>query len=175
MSILRRALHLERGSYNFYNHAAEQASHARGQSLFLSLAAQEARHLRLLLAEYRALEAGQGWLPYEAALQADFAMNPANPDLPGSEIMETVPLFTAKREISLSGDIAALKFGLATERTASELYVQAAGRADDPLARQVYEYLIEREKIHYDLLQRTLDYLIQHHAWWGDEPPFSTT
>ncbi len=116
LGILRRGMSLERDGYRFYTLAAERASDERGSRMFRDLARQEEDHLRLLLAEYRSLEAGQGWLPYEVAIKAEFPLDPANPDLPGEEPPDPLPVFTPDRPISLEGDIAALEFGLETER-----------------------------------------------------------
>jgi rubrerythrin len=172
-NILRRGMSLEREGYRFYTEAAERASGERGKEMFRDLAEQEADHLRLLLAEYRALEEGRGWLPHEEAMQADFALDPANPELPGEEPMDTIPVFTSDREVSLEGDIAALEFGLETERISRELYAQAAQEADDPQARQAYEFLVDQEESHYRLLQNTREYLTQNQTWWdSEEYPF---
>ena len=174
-TILRRGMSLERDGYNFYTQAAERASGELGRVMFADLASQEADHLRLLVTEYRALEEGRGWLPYEEAMQADFPLDPANPDLPGEEPLEHMPVFAPDREISLEGDIAALEFGLETERISRELYAQAAQEADDPQARQTYEFLTGQEEEHYRLLQNTHDYLTQNQTWWdSEELPFFT-
>nr|HID14516.1 hypothetical protein [Anaerolineae bacterium] len=171
--ILRRGMSLERDGYRFYTLAAERASNERGRRMFLDLAAQEADHLRLLLAEYRALEEGRGWIPYEEAMEADFPLDPANPDLPGEEPPEPLSVFTPDREVSLEGDIAALEFGLETERISQELYAQAAQSADDFRARQAYEFLTRQEEEHYRLLQNTHEYLTQNQTWWdSEELPF---
>jgi rubrerythrin len=173
LGILRRGMSIERDGYNFYTLAAERASDKRGKAMFLDLAAQEEQHLRLLLAEYRALAEGQGWLPHEEAMQQEFPLNPADPDLPGEEPPEPSPVFTPEREVCLAGDIAALEFGLETERISRELYAQAAQEVDDPRARQAYEFLTGQEDQHYRLLHNTHEYLTQNQTWWdSDEYPF---
>ncbi len=175
LGILRRGMSLERDGYRFYTQAAERASSERGRRMFLDLAAQEVDHLRLLLAEYRALEEGQGWLPYKEAMATDFPLDPAKPDLPGEEPPESMPVFTPDREISLEGDVAALEFGLETERISRELYAKAAEEAEDPLAKEAYEFLTRQEEEHYRLLQNTLEYLTQNQTWWdSEELPFFT-
>ena len=58
LGVMRRAMQIERDGYKFYSEAAERASGKRGKEMFLSLAADEAKHLRLLLIEYKALESG---------------------------------------------------------------------------------------------------------------------
>jgi len=172
-NILIKGMSLERDGYNFYTQAAERASDQRGQAMFNDLAAQEEDHLRLLMAEYRALEEGRGWLPYEEAMAQEFELNPANPDLPGGDPLETLPVFTPDREASLDGDLAALEFGMDTERISRELYAQAAKETDDKHARQAYEFLVKQEEQHYQLLQNTYDYLADNQTWWdGNEYPF---
>jgi len=174
-TILRRGMSLERDGYNFYTQAAERASSERGKRMFLDLASQEKDHLRLLLAEYRALEEGRDWLPYEEAMQADFPLDPANPDLPGEEPLEPMSVFTPDREISLEGDVTALEFGMETERISRELYAQGAQETDDVHARQAYEFLTRQEEDHYRLLQNTHEYLTQNQTWWdSEELPFFT-
>lgn len=173
--ILRRGMSLERDGHCFYTQAAERASNERGKAMFLDLASQEVDHLRLLLAEYKALEEGRGWLPYAEAMQADFPLDPANPDLPGEEPPEPPPVFTPDRRISLEGDIAALEFGLETEEISRELYVRAAQEADNSRAREAYEFLTRQEEGHYRLLQNTHAYLTQNQTWWdSEEYPFFT-
>jgi len=173
--ILRRGMSLERDGYNFYTLTAGRASNERGKAMFLDLAAQEEQHLRLLLAEYQALEEGRGWLPYDEAMKVEFPLDPAAPNLPGEEPPEPMPVFTPDRAVSLEGDVAALEFGMETERISQELYAQAAQESDDPHARQAYEFLTRQEEEHYRLLQNTHEYLTQNQTWWdGEEYPFFT-
>lgn len=173
--VLRRGMSLERDGYRFYTQVAERASDKRGKAMFLDLAAQEQDHLRLLLAEYQALEAGKGWLPYEEAMQADMALDPANPDLPGEEPPDPLHVFTPGRDISVESDIAALKYGLETERISRQLYAQAAEAADSANAREAYSFLVKQEEAHYELLQNTHDYLTMNETWWDSEQhPFFT-
>ena len=173
--ILRRGMSIERDGYNFYTMVAERASDKRGKAMFLDLASQEEEHLQLLLAEYRALEQGQGWLPYEEAMKEEFPLNPSTPELPGEEPPDPMPVFTPDREACLEGDIAALEFGLETERISRELYAQGTQATDDVHARKAYEFLIGQEEAHYRLLHNTHEYLTQNETWWdSDEYPFFT-
>lgn len=173
--ILRRGMSLERDGYRFYRLAADLASDKRGKAMFQDLAAQEVDHLRLLLAEYQALEQGRGWLPYEEAMALDWPLDPDNPDLPGDEPPDSIPVFTAGRQPSLDNDIAALEFGMETENLTRTFYAQAAESATDPNARATYEFLTRQEEEHYRLLQNTHDYLTQNQTWWDPEQkPFFT-
>jgi rubrerythrin len=171
--ILRKGMSLERDGIKFYTQAAERASDKRGKAMFLDLANQEHDHLHLLLAEYHALETGKGWLPHEEAMQAALDFDPANPDLPGEEPPDPMAVFTPDREISVESDVAALKYGLETERISRQLYVEAAEGTDDANARAAYEFLVKQEEQHYELLQNTHDYLVKNETWWdSEEYPF---
>jgi rubrerythrin len=165
---------IERDGYRFYMTAADRASDEHGEEMFRDLAHQEVDHLHLLLVEYAALEAGEGWIPYRDAMDREIDLDPEDPDLPGEEPpMEDAPVFSPKRECSLEGDIEALECGMETEVIARQLYVQGAQQAEDDHAREAYEFLIEQEEHHYEVLENTRDYLTNNQMWWDStEMPF---
>lgn len=172
--ILRRGMSIERDGYRFYMRAADRASDEHGEEMFRDLAHQEVDHLHLLLVEYASLEAGEGWIPYQEAMERELDLDPESPDLPGEEPpMEDMPVFSPKRECSLEGDIEALDCGLETEVMAREIYAEGAEGAEDERAREAYQFLIEQEEQHYELLETTRDYLVNNQTWWDStERPF---
>jgi rubrerythrin len=173
LGILRRAMQIERDGYKFYNEAADRAVGERGRNMFRGLAADEEKHLRILWVEYRALESGQGWIDPAQALEEEFELDPANPDLPGEEYPEPFPIFTPAREPSLEGDVAALEFGMETERLSYDLYKKSAEEQTDPSAKKAYQLLAEEENRHYEILQSSRDYLVDNETWWdSEELPF---
>ncbi len=169
LGVLRRAMQIERDGYKFYTEAAERAAGERGKQMFLGLAADEEKHLHLLLIEYKALESGQGWIDPTKALDQELDLDPANPDLPGEEYPEDTFIFSPKREASIEGDIAALEFGLETEKLSYDLYTESAKETSDPAAKQAYEFLAREENRHYEILQNSRDYLVDNQTWWDDE------
>lgn len=168
LGVLRRAMQIERDGYKFYNEAAQRAVSERGARMFLGLAADEEKHLRLLLVEYQALEAGQGWIDPTQALDQAVDLDPANPKLPGANYPEESPIFTPARQPSLQDDIAALEFALETEKLSYDLYNQAAGQSDGA-AKLAYQFLAREENHHYEILQSSRDYLVNNKTWWDDE------
>lgn len=173
LGILRRAMQIERDGFKFYNEAAERAVGERGKNVFRGLADDEEKHLRLLLIEYRSLEAGQGWIDPTQALKQELDLDPTNPDLPGKEYPEPSPIFTPSREPSLKGDVAALEFAMETEQLSYDLYKGAADEQTDPAAKQAYELLAREENRHYEILQSSRDYLVDNQTWWdSEELPF---
>jgi rubrerythrin len=169
LGVLRRAMQIERDGYKFYNEAAERAVGERGRNMLRGLAADEEKHLRILLVEYRALELGQGWVDPTQALEKEFELDPAKPDLPGEEYPEPSPIFTPAREPSLEGDMAALEFGMETEQLSYELYRKSADEQTDSAAKQAYELLAKEENRHYEILQSSRDYLVDNETWWDSE------
>ena len=169
LAVLRRAMQIERDGFKFYSEAAERAVGERGRTMFLGLAADEEKHLRLLLIEYRALESGRGWINPNHALEQDLVVDPANPDLPGAEYPEASPIFTPAREPSLENDIAALEFGLETEKLSYDLYQESADQTTDATAKQAFGFLAREENQHYEILQNTRSYLTDNQTWWDDE------
>ena len=164
--ILRRGMSIERDGYRFYMAAADRASEEHGAEMFRDLALQEVDHLHLLLVEYAALEAGEGWIPYQEAMERELNIDPEEPDLPGEEPpMEDMPVFSPKRACSLEGDIEALDCGLETEVIARELYVQGAQQTEDEYSREAYQFLVKQERYHYERLQSTRDYLPNRQSW----------
>lgn len=173
--VLRRGMSLERDGYDFYMQAAERASDEHGAEMFRDLASQEVDHLKLLLAQYQALDSGYDWMPYKEAMGQSFDLDPADPDLPGTEPPEEyqLPVFTPERDVSLEGDLAALDFGLETEDITRDLYLQGAEQTEDESAREAFEFLVGQEERHYALLENTREYLSENETWWdSEEYPF---
>ncbi len=173
--VLRRGMTLERDGYKFYMQAAERASDPRGAAMFRDLAEQEVDHLKLLLVEYEALEENGRWLPFREAMDRSIDIDPDDPDLPGEEPPSDyeLPVFTPEREVSLESDLAALDFGLETEDISRDLYAQGAEQTEDERAREAYQFLVQQEERHYELLHNTREYLSENETWWdSEEYPF---
>ena len=173
LGVLRRAMQIERNGYRFYIDVAERAVSERGKEVFRGLAADETRHLHLLLVEYGALESGKAWLDPDEALEQELDFDPANPDLPGQEYPEPMPIFAPARVPSLDNDLAALEFAMETEQMSYDLYKTSAEEQPDQAAKEVYEMLAHEENRHYVLLQNSRDYLLNNQTWWDtEELPF---
>ena len=173
LGVLRRAMQIERNGYRFYIDVAERAVSERGKEVFRGLAADETNHLHLLLVEYEALDSGKGWLDPDEALEQELDFDPADPDLPGEEYPEPMPIFAAARVPSLDNDLAALEFAMETEQMSYDLYKTSAEEQPDQAAKAVYEMLAREENGHYVLLQNSRDYLLNNQTWWDtEELPF---
>jgi len=178
LAVLRRAMENEREGYRFYLEASERSPDPAGQGTFRTLAKDEERHLAILLVEYDALSAGEGWVDLEEVMGREVEVDITKPLFPGEElaVQETSPFeatWAAYEVEALAGDLAVLEFGMGVEEDFYKMYEQAAAETDDPLGRRTYQFLMKEENRHFKLLQDAHDYLSDNKHWWDDwELPF---
>ena len=141
---LKQALALEKDGHAFYLRAAERTVDRKGQEMFQSLAEDEVVHVHVIQRQMDALSEGQGW-----SLPED--MGEVNVDL------ET-PLFP-QGKVNLeravrpdASDLDALLFALGIENDSFDMYRKQAQAATNADARQLYEYLANAERTHFNLL-----------------------
>ena len=159
LSALKQALELETRGYQFYEQAAERTVDPKGSAMFRSLAGDEVLHQQVIERQIKALDAGQGWvLPDDAGeIQADLV----------------TPLFPeGKLELEKAiqpdaSDLDALLFALKIENDSFNLYAEQAQAARDPNARGLYEYLVDAERTHFNLLMLNYESLNSKAGWVG--------
>jgi len=174
----------ERDGYRFYTEAARRTKHRRGQEMYEGLARDEAQHLRLFLVEYLALSKGEPWVDPKEAMESDLEFDMDRSDFgldlkkPEGAATVSEKLFPDewKQEVrigSLDDDLAALRFGMEIEERAFKLYEEAGAASSDPKAKEAYDFLVEEEKRHYQLIENAYYYLSDNETWWDDDsPPF---
>ncbi len=178
LAVLRRAIENEREGYRFYLGASERSPDPAGQGTFRSLAKDEERHLALLLVEHNALIAGEGWVDPEEAIKRKVEVDMTKPLFPGEELApQKESPFEATFAVydvgKLEGDLAVLDFGMKVEEDFYKMYEEAAAETDDVVGRQAYQFLMEEENRHFELLQNARNYLNDNQHWWDDwELPF---
>ena len=159
LKALKQALELEQRGYQFYEHAAERTTDPKGSAMFRSLAGDEVLHQQVIERQIKALDAGQGWvLPEDAGeAQADLV----------------TPLFPeGKLELEKAiqpdaSDLDALLFALKIENDSFNLYAEQAQAAHDPNARSLFEYLVDAERTHFNLLMLNYESLSSNAGWVG--------
>ena len=156
-AILFKAMQLERDGHGFYLAAAEQAQAEAGRAMFLSLAKDELHHLEILDRVYRSW-LGEGiWpSPEELALEGSRRW-PVFPP-PGQAAEAVTPR---------TGELEALRQGIAAEESSITLYQQGLQTATTPQAREMYRYLVDQEEGHRTILQGEYDHLT-HTGFWFD-------
>jgi rubrerythrin len=160
---LEKAMEVERQGKAFYEQAAELVHDPMGKQVFQTLARDEVQHIRLLQAEYDAIQKEKDWMELDVAKVC----------LPSTPLK----VFPDKRRASLvirkkATDLDALKLAMDFELKGYEGYVQAGKETDDSKGKQVFAFLAKQENSHYVFLQKTLDYLTTKGAWYFEEQEF---
>ena len=159
LSALQQALKLEEAGYDFYVEAADRTTDPEGASMFRRLADDEVLHQRIIQRQVDALGAGEGWALSEETSDVEADL--------------TTPLFPAgkveleKAVRSDASDLDALLFALKIENDSFNLYVEQAKAAQDPNAKALYEFLVDAERSHFNLLMVNYDSLSSNSGWVG--------
>jgi rubrerythrin len=159
MTVLEQALELEKRGYAFYTQAAERTADATGKTMLLSLAGDEMLHRKFIQREIDSLGKGEGWvLPDEVtAVDADLS----SPLFPEGKIELDK---TIRPDAS---DLDALLFALKIENDSFALYSAQAKAATDPNAKRLYEFLVDAERTHFNLLMANYESLNSRASWVG--------
>ena len=141
---LHKALELEQSGEQFYLEASERTVDAKGKEMFLSLSNDEVLHARMIQREIDALAAGEGWQVPEAAAECQVDLS--------ALLFPQSQQDIAKAVRPDAGGLDALLFALKIENDSFDLYVEQAKAATDPNAKRMYEYLVDAERTHFNLL-----------------------
>jgi len=155
LEALKLAAHKEQDARKFYLESAERVKDACGREMFLSLADEEQHHLTMVQRTYESLIGGSGWVEFaEAAAVAEFEPLKARENL--------------KREVGEStGEADALLLAIQLENDSYDLYVQQAERVSDPAGKQMYRYLAQAERRHFDILMLNYEHMITTGGFLG--------
>jgi rubrerythrin len=155
-AILTKAMQLERDGHAFYLEAAEQTQSEAGRNMYLSLARDELQHLQILDEAYRSW-LGEGVWPSAEELALEGSRRwPVFPP-PGQAAESVTPR---------TGELEALRQGIASEEASIALYQQGLEMATTPEARKLYQYLVEQEEGHRTILEGEYDYLTNTGFWF---------
>ncbi len=153
------AIRLEINGRKFFNHAAEVTQHEKGKKMFRFLAEEEVKHLETFSRLFSQILSSDDWKKY----------------VKGRDLEGEAPLVEKLKERIRSGegkgDTEALSIGMQLERDAIEFFQRAAAESDDPVARKIFNDIVEEEKFHYDLLQAQHD-SVTNSGFWLDGAEF---
>jgi len=157
LKVLEEAKCLEQEGQAFYGKAAERITSKKGREMFLSLVKDEVMHERLIQRQIDALASAGNWVELSQAQGAKCDLS--QPIFPkGREGL-------AKAVKADATDTEALIVALEMENNSFELYKRAAETAQDPAARQMYEFLASQERVHFDLLMANYESMVQLGGW----------
>jgi rubrerythrin len=159
LDALNEALCHEQEGQAFYKKAAQRTVDAKGANMFHSLAEDAALHIEIVQRQIDALAQGEPWLLPECVFECQTDLE--TPLYPRGEQ-------ALKKAIRPdASDTDALLFALKTENDSFDLYRRHASAAQDPRARQLYEYLAEEARSHFNLLMLNYESLSSARGWVG--------
>ena len=157
--VLQQALELETRGSEFYTEAAERTIDLTGKEMLLSLADDEVLHQKVLQRQIDALGQGEGWVLPEGIPEVDADLS--SPLFPAGK----VELEKAIRPDA--SDLDALLFALKIENDSFALYSEQAQKVTDANAKRLYEYLVDAERAHFNLLMSNYESLNSKAGWVG--------
>jgi rubrerythrin len=157
LKVLKEALALEKKGKEFYTEAADRTVAEKGKKMFQSLAEDEMLHANVIQRQIDALSQGEGWVEPEGIDEVDVDL--AAPLFPEgkADFEKAVP--------PDASDLDALLFALKIENDSFDLYLEEAKAATNPHAKRLYEYLVEAERTHFNLLMLNYESLNEQSAW----------
>lgn len=156
---LLQAWALEEEGISFYQSAADSARDPSGREMLLALARDEEDHLRMVVNQWQAVSRGQEWLTFPE-LKVE-PLDWARPLFPGGRegLEKAIRRDTTERE--------ALWFGMALEIKSYELYARAAQETTDPRGQEMYHFLAQAERKHFEVLMLRYEAIAGPTGWQG--------
>jgi len=148
-AVLRDAIAMEVDGKEFFERASRMMAHKRSKDMFLSLAAQEKRHIDVLSHQLELLDQGLDWVTLEDAKTAS---------APSSGF--SVFRGRGMRGLDLrpdAGELEVVDVGIDVEKKSIEYYRTAGQETEIANARQVFNWLVGEESGHLTILQAERD------------------
>jgi len=152
--VIRLAIETEIDGYRYFNSAAERAIHDRARETWMSLAADEIDHMKILQAQLHEL---------------------GRPDLDDEESEEPkdkaviAPTSAVPDQVNMDDDLAALQIGLEVEARTRDFYARAAAETKSSTMQATYKRLAAMEDGHYRLVDETYRFLADPRGWDFDQ------
>jgi rubrerythrin len=162
IEILRGAIRMEVEGERFFSNAAKRMRYPRTKDMFLSLAKQERRHVRVLEEELRRLEKGGTWISPSSVKGS------ASPeDSIFKEVERTSGPIDPK-----AGELEVIRFGMDVERKSVDYYRRAGEEVENAKAKEVFNWLVGEEAGHLAILNAEYD-VRSRSGFYYDSPEFS--
>ncbi|MBN1357128.1 ferritin family protein [bacterium] len=156
IDIIKGAILLEHKGKVFYESVARNTPSIPVREIFSSMAMEEEKHIDILTKQY-------------ISLREDGKLKVT--DFPHSTGTFTDKILSGKikDEISSSGyEAAAISAALALEQNAVKFYTDRAEATDDPFEQDLYQWLADWEKTHYDVLL-AIDNELKEKIWFDQQ------
>jgi rubrerythrin len=149
IDILQNAVEMEQEGKGFFERASNMMRHERAKQMFTSLVKQEQRHIDILGEELGRLQAGIGWATLEEMKL-------------GAQHYPKISVFKDKEILNLklrpdAGELEVINVGIQVEKKSIDYYRDAAQRAEDLKAQEVFNWLVGEEAGHLTILNAEYD------------------
>jgi len=150
LDILVNAIEMEREGKAFFEEVASNSRNQRTRDTFSSLVKQEQRHEEILSEELIRLKQGRDW----ASLGE---MKASGHEYPKISVFKDNQIRRKKFDPG-GGELEALKLGIEIEKKSIDYYRNAGVQADDPKAREIFNWLVGEEAGHLTILSAEYEY-----------------
>ena len=151
MNAAEIALKMETDAVEFYTEAADKSSHPIGKKMFLSIAEDEKRHVRMIDAIIKGMSLTENNIDPMEQVMSVFEAN--------KDAMQ-------ERIASTDNDLEALKIAMEMEGKGRDFYRKSADEATDDKSRALFERLFIEEEKHYAIFENTHSYLSDNSNWF---------
>lgn len=149
------ALQMEMDGIKFYSDLANKTLHPMGKAMFKSFVEDEKSHAKRL----RAL------LTVRSEKGQTKEKNVVSPREKLITIFRNLGEESKKKVSATTNDIEAVRLAMGLEEKGIEFYEQAAKEASDPRDSETYRFLAGEEKMHFNILKNTLEFLKKTELW----------
>ena len=151
LEALKQAIKTELDIRKFYLDSADKTKNELARKVLLFLADEELRHVDEIHAFSRSVHEGEE--PMINQGPEDEAINRAK------EFFTATMKSINERRVAGSDDISVYEIGLQMEQNTYDFYKKAAGKAQHPNVKKLFEFLMKEENAHYALLSNAINYL----------------
>lgn len=159
MEAIKTALEAEKEGLLMFLKLAKDTESITGKNMFITLALDEAGHIRHL-------EAMATELDEQGALAGDYFATQPHVSINKDDLKRRIT------DSSRAGDLDAIELGIEQEKQAIDHYSKCAREAQSDVERKIYQRLTAEEEIHLLILQAELD-SIKGSGYWIDFREFT--
>lgn len=160
LAALKLALRSEEDGHKFYKEAEGRASSPLARSVFASLAKEEFEHIKIIRTFYSSLEEKGEWASVGGGRGKEEMLGKIKTVFgeASEELEERVKVEATDSE--------AYKTAMEMENAAYSLYARLLQEAEEEKAKELYRFMCQLEKEHWDLLADTVLYLDNPRQWF---------
>jgi rubrerythrin len=152
------ALRLEEEGQKFFAETAAQVRNPHARQTLTFLAEEELRHIERIKEFSKSIEAGSAAPPIAFSESIEIRVKKFNDHLA-----------TLRADMGPSvSDVEAYTFAVKFENGAADFYREQMEKSDHPDVRAFYQWLIDEESLHSEVLSSCLKFIQDPAGWFGD-------